>query len=40
MLEKTSNRFKGLLLGAGVTAVIQSSSAVTVMAVGFVNQKL
>lgn len=37
-LEKmTGNRFKGLLLGAGVTAVIQSSSAVTVMAVGFVN---
>ena len=33
----TGNRFKGLLLGAGVTAVIQSSSAVTVMAVGFVN---
>lgn len=41
MLEKmTSNRFKGLLLGAGVTAVIQSSSAVTVMAVGFVNSKI
>ena len=37
-LEKmTGNRFKGLLLGAGVTAVIQSSSSVTVMAVGFVN---
>ncbi len=41
MLEKmTSNRLKGLLLGAGVTAVIQSSSAVTVMAVGFVNSKI
>lgn len=41
MLEKmTSNRFKGLLLGMGVTAVIQSSSAVTVMAVGFVNSKI
>ena len=33
----TSNRFKGLLLGTLVTAVIQSSSATTVMLVGFVN---
>ncbi len=33
----TSNRFKGFLLGLGVTAVIQSSSATTVMLVGFVN---
>ncbi len=33
----TSNRVKGLLLGLGVTAVIQSSSAVTVMLVGLVN---
>ncbi len=33
----TSNRFKGFLLGAGVTAIIQSSSATTVMVVGFVN---
>ena len=33
----TSNRFKGFLLGFGVTAVIQSSSAVMVMLVGFVN---
>ncbi len=33
----TSNRIKGVLLGAAVTAVIQSSSAVTVMLVGFVN---
>ena len=33
----TSNPFKGLLLGLGVTAVIQSSSATTVMVVGFVN---
>ena len=33
----TSNRFKGLALGAGVTAAIQSSSAVTVMLVGLVN---
>ena len=41
VLEKmTNSRIKGLLLGAGVTAVIQSSSAVTVMAVGFVNSKI
>ncbi len=41
ILEKmTSSRLKGLLLGAGITAVIQSSSAVTVMAVGFVNSKI
>jgi len=33
----TSNPFSGLALGAGVTAVIQSSSAVTVMLVGLVN---
>lgn len=33
----TSNRFKGFLLGLLVTAVIQSSSATTVMVVGFVN---
>lgn len=33
----TSNRFKGFLLGLGVTAIIQSSSATTVMVVGFVN---
>ena len=33
----TSNRFKALLLGLVVTAVIQSSSATTVMVVGFVN---
>lgn len=33
----TSNPFKGFLLGLGVTAVIQSSSATTVMVVGFVN---
>ena len=38
LLEKmTSNPVKGVLLGAGVTAVIQSSSATTVMLVGFVN---
>ncbi|MBO5415532.1 MAG: Na/Pi cotransporter family protein [Clostridia bacterium] len=33
----TSNPIKGFLLGMGVTAVIQSSSATTVMIVGFVN---
>lgn len=33
----TSSPLKGLLLGAGVTAVIQSSSATSVMVVGFVN---
>jgi len=33
----TSNKWKGFLLGLGVTAVIQSSSATTVMVVGFVN---
>ena len=33
----TSNPIKGLALGAGVTAVIQSSAATSVMAVGFVN---
>ncbi len=38
ILEKmTSNPVKGFLLGLGVTAVIQSSSATTVMVVGFVN---
>jgi len=33
----TSNRFMGLAVGTGVTAVIQSSSATTVMVIGFVN---
>lgn len=33
----TSNKFKGVLLGALVTAVVQSSSTTTVMVVGFVN---
>ncbi len=36
----TSNRFKGFFLGLIVTAVIQSSSATTVMVVGFVNSGL
>lgn len=38
ILERlTSNRFLGVFVGAGITAVIQSSSATTVMVVGFVN---
>ncbi len=38
LLYKLSNTpLKGLLLGAGVTAIIQSSSATSVMVVGFVN---
>ena len=38
ILEKlTANRFLGVAVGAGITAVIQSSSATTVMVVGFVN---
>lgn len=38
LLEKlTTNKLKAVLLGAAVTAVIQSSSATTVMVVGFVN---
>lgn len=35
--KMTDNPFKGFLLGLAVTAVIQSSSATTVMVVGFVN---
>lgn len=41
ILERlTANRFLGVLVGAGITAVIQSSSATTVMVVGFVNSGL
>ena len=41
ILEKlTSNRFLGVAVGALITAVIQSSSATTVMVVGFVNSGL
>ena len=41
ILEKlTSTRVKGVLVGAAITAVIQSSSATTVMVVGFVNSGL
>jgi len=37
LAKMSSNVLKGFLLGLGVTAVIQSSSATTVMVVGFVN---
>lgn len=41
ILEKlTSNRFLGVIVGAVITAIIQSSSATTVMVVGFVNAKM
>ena len=41
ILEKvTSNRFVGVLVGAIVTSIIQSSSATTVMVVSFVNAGL
>lgn len=40
LAKLTSNKFVGLLTGLGVTAVIQSSSATTVMVVGFVNSGL
>lgn len=36
----TSNRIFAVLVGAGVTAIIQSSSATTVMTIGFVNAGL
>jgi len=38
--KATSNLFRGILLGGLVTAIIQSSSVTTVMAVGFVNSGL
>lgn len=37
LAKLTSSKFKGFLLGLGITAIIQSSSATTVMVVGFVN---
>ncbi|MFA9379786.1 MAG: Na/Pi cotransporter family protein, partial [Acetanaerobacterium sp.] len=41
ILERlTSNRFLGVAVGAGITALVQSSSTTTVMAVGFVNSGL
>lgn len=38
--KMTSNKFKSIMLGMGVTIAIQSSSAMTVMLVGFVNSGL
>ena len=40
LARMTSNPIKGFILGAAVTAIIQSSSATTVMLVGFVNSGL
>ena len=40
MTKSTSNPIKGVAFGAGLTAIIQSSSATTVMVVGFVNSGL
>ncbi|MDB7989665.1 Na/Pi cotransporter family protein [Faecalicoccus pleomorphus] len=41
ILEKlTSNRILGVIVGAVITAIIQSSSATTVMVIGFVNARL
>ncbi len=40
LTKMTANKFAGFLTGLGVTAVIQSSSATTVMVVGFVNSGL
>ena len=40
LAKMTSNPLKGFILGAAVTAIIQSSSATTVMLVGFVNSGL
>ena len=40
LLRLTSNRFVGMLTGAGITAVIQSSSVTTVLVVGFISSGL
>ena len=40
LTKMTTNKYVGFLTGCGVTAVIQSSSATTVMVVGFVNSGL
>ena len=40
LYRMTSNPLKGILMGAGVTALVQSSTAVSVMAIGFVNSGL
>lgn len=40
LTKMTTNKFAGFITGCGITAVIQSSSATTVMVVGFVNSGL
>ena len=40
LYKLSSNPIKGILLGTGITAAIQSSSATSVMVVGFVNSKM
>ncbi len=40
LAKLTGNRFLGVAVGAGITALIQSSTATSVMAVGFVNAGL
>ena len=40
LLKLTKNRFAGLLSGAGLTALVQSSSVTTVMVVGFISSGL
>ena len=40
LYKLSSNTIKGILLGTGITAAIQSSSATSVMVVGFVNSKM
>jgi len=40
LLNATSNRFKGVFVGASITALFQSSSATTIMLVGFVGSGL
>jgi phosphate:Na+ symporter len=40
LLRLTSNRFLGMLTGAGITSVIQSSSVTTVLVVGFISSGL
>ena len=37
LYKMTNTPLKGILLGTGVTSIIQSSSATTVMVIGFVN---
>jgi phosphate:Na+ symporter len=40
LLRLTSNRFVGMMTGAGITAIIQSSSVTTVLVVGFISSGL